>query len=697
MIDSSNPDFTYTPASLKRPIFGYKPASPITPPYVTIVTPFYNTESIFHETARSVMQQSFQQWEWLIINDGSTNPEALFVLESYRQIDARIQIIDLDANRGLSAARNIGFNAARTQYVVQLDSDDLLEPTAIEKWLWFLESHPEFSFCKGYSVGFGAEQYLWKRGFHDNKGFLDENLVDATSMIRKSIHQKIGGYDESDRGGLMDWDFWLRCASQGYWGNTVPEYLNWYRRRPSHHDRWSDFDRGNKQKYYQANLRKKYENLWMDGFPDIPLRWYTPNDSVSDELTFENRLQKDKPRLLMILPWMAMGGADKFNLDLLKQLNGYGWEVTIAATLEENFSWLPLFARYTSDIFIMYHFLNLRDYPRFLRYLIQSRQVDAVLISNSELGYLLLPYLRSHFPDVAFLDFCHMEEESWKDDLPICLENIDQEWRKSGGYPRLAIEYQDLLDLNVVCSEHLKKWMIQRGGNAGRISTCYININSEEWRPDDQQRAAIRQELNVQETLPVVLYAGRICPQKQPRVFAQTIFKLQKEKLDFIAIVAGDGPDLRWLRSFIKKHKLNDYMRLLGAVSNERIKQLMIAADIFFLPSRWEGIALAIYEAMACGLPIVGADVGGQRELVTAECGILIAPSNEKTESQQYAEILAELLKNPQRQKQIGQNGRKRVSTKFQLEKMGTRMEALFKQARVPDKGRPMDVWLGFH
>ena len=98
MIDSSNPDFTYTPASLKRPIFGYKPASPITPPYVTIVTPFYNTESIFHETARSVMQQSFQQWEWLIINDGSTNPEALFVLESYRQIDARIQIIDLDAN-----------------------------------------------------------------------------------------------------------------------------------------------------------------------------------------------------------------------------------------------------------------------------------------------------------------------------------------------------------------------------------------------------------------------------------------------------------------------------------------------------------------------------------------------------------------------------------------------------------------------
>jgi hypothetical protein len=114
---------------------------------------------------------------------------------------------------------------------VQLDSDDLLETTAVEKWFWFLESYPEYAFCKGYSVGFGAREYLWDKSFHLGKTFLCENLVDPTSMIRKDIHTIVNGYDESIRQGLEDWDFWLRCASKGYWGGNIPEYLDWYRRR----------------------------------------------------------------------------------------------------------------------------------------------------------------------------------------------------------------------------------------------------------------------------------------------------------------------------------------------------------------------------------------------------------------------------------------------------------------------------------
>ncbi len=96
-----------------------------------------------------------------------------------------------------------------------------------------------------------------------------------------------------------------------------------------------------------------------------------PNDTVPDELPCQNRLRKDKPRLLMIVPWLTTGGADKFNLDLLQQLAGQGWDVTIATTLKGDQSWLPLFARHTPDIFILQHFLRLVDYPRFLRYLIQ--------------------------------------------------------------------------------------------------------------------------------------------------------------------------------------------------------------------------------------------------------------------------------------------------------------------------------------
>lgn len=217
MIDPIHFDYTNTPVSSQRPRFDYAPMDLFASPAVTIITPFYNTGALFHETARSVLRQSMQQWEWLIINDGSTEPEALAILNQYRQQDPRIRVIDHAENRGLSAARNTGFYASRTPYVVQLDSDDLLEPTAVEKWAWFLESHSEFSFVKGYSVGFGAQEYLWEKGFHNGSAFLEANLVNPTSMIRKSVHSLVGGYDEADRGGLMDWDFWLRCANQGFW------------------------------------------------------------------------------------------------------------------------------------------------------------------------------------------------------------------------------------------------------------------------------------------------------------------------------------------------------------------------------------------------------------------------------------------------------------------------------------------------
>jgi glycosyltransferase involved in cell wall biosynthesis/GT2 family glycosyltransferase len=676
MIDPANPDYSNAPVSPRRPRFGYAPATPSARSYVTIVTPFYNPGALFHETVQSVLQQSFQQWEWLIVNDGSTDPQSLSMLDLYREGDPRIRVIDHAVNRGLSTARNTGFHAARSRYVVQLDSDDLLEPTAIEKWLWFLESYPEFSFCKGYSVGFGAQEYLWQRGFHEGRSFLEENLVAPTSMIRKDVYKAVEGYDEAIRGGLEDWDFWLRCASLGYWGGTVPEYLDWYRRRETHTDRWSNWDNAERQRAFHERLHQRYSQLWDGAFPQIQLRWHMPNDAVPDELPCENRLRAEKPRLLLIAPWLTLGGGDKFNLDLFEQLTKRGWEVTVATTLKGDHSWLPRFARYTPDVFVLHHFLRLVDYPRFLRYLIASREVDVVLVSHSELGYLLLPYLRTHCPDVTFVDMCHIEEEYWK----------------SGGYPRMAVEYQELLDLDIVVSDHLKQWMVEKGADRQRIYTCYAGIDPDAWRPDSEGRAAIRQELGLDSAVGVVLYAARMCDQKQPRVFAKTMLRLVEKCVDFVAVVAGDGPELGWLRSFVHGHKLESRVRLLGAVDSERVRGLMVASDIFFLPSKWEGIALTLYEGMTCGLPVVGADVGGQCELVMPECGVLVSRSDEDTEAERYAEVLAELLGDLPRCRKMGQAGRRRIEAHFRQDQMAERIISLFREAMQLHVNQPRPI-----
>lgn len=671
MIDSRKPDFADTPVAATRSVLNYAAKEDGGSPYVTIITPFYNTGPVFHETARSLLQQSFQQWEWLIINDVSTDETALAVLADYRESDPRIRVIDLPTNLGPGGARNAGYREAQAEYIVQLDSDDLLEPTAIEKWLWFLESHPEYAFVKGYVVGFDAEEYLWEQGFHTAKLFLTANQINSTCMVRKAVHTAVGGFDETIRGGFEDWDFWLRCANAGYWGGTVPEYLDWYRRRPSHGDRWATWDSGKHQQAFHRALQQKYADLWQRGMPDIPHRHQTPYENITDSLPFRNKLARSRPRVLLLLPWLTMGGADKFNLDLLKLLvEQHGYEVTIATTLEGRNEWAPLFAKYTSDIFLLSHYLRLADYPRCIHYLIESRQIDTVLISNSYLGYQLLPYLRAHCPNVVFMDYIHMEEEHWK----------------NGGYPQASLNHAEELDLTVVSSEHLKGWMVKRGGDPTRIKACTTNIDSAVWDPSRYDRAALRAELGIAADESVMLYAGRICAQKQPQLFAQVMLRLSQQHAHFVCLVAGDGEDEPWLTDFVRRHHLQS-VRMLGSVSNQRIAELLALSDIFFLPSQMEGISLAIYEAMAMGVVPVSADVGGQRELVAADCGFLIRRG--PTEEDSYVDVLTTLLQKPHLRAEMGVAARQRICTLFRIEQMGKRMVSLMECAHQLAEAAP--------
>jgi len=665
-----SPDYNNTPVSAGRPAFSYSPAGSSEPPAVTIITPYYNTGAMFLETADAVLRQSLQQCEWLIVNDGSDDAEALRILEPFRGRDPRIRVIDLPTNQGLPAARNAGLRQACAGCVFFLDSDDLIEPTTLEKLAWHLDCHPEYGFCKGLTVAFGAQQYVSPIGFEAIDPFLIRNQVTIAAMVRREVALRVGGFDESLRKGLEDWDFWLRCASQGVWGGTVREPMDWFRRRTSHSDRWPAWT-GRGEGDMRRELRRRYRALYASGLPRIAPQPQRPYTDVPEHLPFANRLTKSGRRLLFVIPWMAMGGADRFNLDLIGQLRARGTEVSVATTLPDNYSWEQEFARLTPDLFVLPRFLRLHDYPRFLRYLIQSRQIDVVLLSNSELGYRFLPYLRAHCPETAFVDLCHMEEEHWN----------------NGGHPRQAVAYQSVLDLNLVSSLHLKDWMVGRGADPERIEICTTNIDTDAFAPEPALGAAVRSELGIAAGVPVILYAARLCDQKQPRMFAAVMEELRARKVRFVCLVAGDGPDRRWLSSYLRRHRLGRQVRMLGAVSSQRMRALLAASDLFFLPSRMEGISVAIYEAMAMGVVPVSADVGGQRELVTPECGVLIRPG--KSEVTAYADALEGLLRSPALRSSLGQAARTRVCSQFRLEQMGERMAALLEVAEHSRRSRP--------
>jgi hypothetical protein len=120
-------------------------------------------------------------------------------------------------------------------------------------------------------------------------------------------------------------------------------------------------------------------------------------------------------------------------------------------------------------------------------------------------------------------------------------------------------------------------------------------------------------------------------------------------------------------------------MRALGRVNDDEVFGYLAAADVFLIPSQTEGVSVATMEAMAMGVVPVSADVGGQGELITADCGVLIPHGPHEVD--EYARVLARFADDPDMRRRMGQAARKRVERHFALRDFGPRMEALLEQA----------------
>ncbi|HEY6284180.1 MAG TPA: glycosyltransferase family A protein [Ktedonobacteraceae bacterium] len=387
MIDVNAPDYTNTPASDQRPLFYYQASDCITP-FVSIITPYYNTGPVFQETVRSIQRMSFTHWEWLIVDDGSTTTESLTQLELLAEEEPRVRVIH-QANGGPAVARNRAVKEASGRYLLQLDSDDMVEPTFVEKALWVLETQPQFAACNSRNVTFGSKNALWPHGFEKYKNCLLENWVTNQAVIRRQAFLEAGGYDERISQGHEDWDLWLNLAEAGHWGYTLPEYLTWYRYHERSRRSETEAD-NNRSRAFHKWLQQKHRGLASRfPHPQRESRMDIPHARITDVIPVKNPLQKPEgmKRVLFIVPWLEMGSVDKFNPDLIQLLSRRGYEFTIVSTEQAEDHWKGLFTSITPDVFCLHHFLNRGDYPRFLNYLIDTRQIDTVLVDGMEYAF----------------------------------------------------------------------------------------------------------------------------------------------------------------------------------------------------------------------------------------------------------------------------------------------------------------------
>ncbi len=201
---------------------------PTTQPLISVIIPCYNYAAYMHDAIDSILAQTYQNWEMLIIDDGSKDNTAA-IAQRYAAQDARITY-HYQANRGLSAARNTGLGLAKGEYVQLLDADDYLAPEKLALHAALLRERPEVALVFGDTYNFkhaeavaertivplhlrmgprsGQGQELALHMAHDNM-FLPGNPV-----FRKSLADRIGSFNEQ-LFSLEDWHFWYRGVLLG--------------------------------------------------------------------------------------------------------------------------------------------------------------------------------------------------------------------------------------------------------------------------------------------------------------------------------------------------------------------------------------------------------------------------------------------------------------------------------------------------
>ena len=196
-------------------------------PRISVLIPCFNHGAWIDEAVDSVLAQTVQDFEIVVVDDGSTDQATVQKLASYARPATRVF---RTKNRGLPAARNTAAAHATGEFLCALDADDRLAPTWFGKAVAVLDADADLSFVSHWLETFGDERWKWQPDRCDLPAMLARNTVNGAALVRRAAFDAVGGYDETMRDGCEDWDFWLRLIERGFRGSIVPEVLFYYRR-----------------------------------------------------------------------------------------------------------------------------------------------------------------------------------------------------------------------------------------------------------------------------------------------------------------------------------------------------------------------------------------------------------------------------------------------------------------------------------
>ncbi len=230
-------DVTAAQLQHQQPILGITGEQPL----VTIVVPYFNLGVLLPETLASIAAQDYSPLQVIVVNDGSTDEYALQVWEEMKLKYPQFCFVT-QSNQGLGAVRNTGLELAAGEYFLPIDADNVGRTDMVSRFVQGLKDNPDVAVATCFFLAFedtadireGRFPYAYRPcGGPYVAAALRNVYGDANAMSRTAALRAVGGYETEKHTTCEDWEMYVKLARHGYGIDVVPDYLFYYRHRPT--------------------------------------------------------------------------------------------------------------------------------------------------------------------------------------------------------------------------------------------------------------------------------------------------------------------------------------------------------------------------------------------------------------------------------------------------------------------------------
>lgn len=218
---------------------------------ISVIMPVFNGQAYLASSISSILHQTWQHWELIIIDDGSTDSSVDII---NRQTDSRIRLVQNQRRKGVAGALNTGLDLATGKYIARMDADDISHPERLTRQLTFLEDNPDISICGCWVNYFGTTHGLWSYPLNDEnakaKLLFSPPFAHPTVLMKAEVFADGTRYDE-ECGYVEDYELWVRLMNRYRFANLPTPLLDY---------RLHDQQVGRRLNTHQKNATEQIQN-----------------------------------------------------------------------------------------------------------------------------------------------------------------------------------------------------------------------------------------------------------------------------------------------------------------------------------------------------------------------------------------------------------------------------------------------------